>query len=56
MATELQLTTAVVQTASVVLSYGEVAWETQSTCCHAHFGLKSAPHHRDFRPGKVGVI
>jgi hypothetical protein len=55
MATEMQLTTVMGSTTFVVLSTDEVAWGTQATCCHAHFGLKSAPHHRDFRPGKVGV-
>ena len=43
-------------TACAVLSNGEVTWETQATCRHAHFGLKSAPHHSDFGPGKVGVF
>jgi hypothetical protein len=28
----------------------EVAWETQATRHHVHFGLKSAPSHRNFRP------
>jgi len=30
------------------------ARETQAAWRHGHFGLKSAPHHRDFRPGKEG--
>jgi len=30
------------------------AHETQAAWRHGHFGLKSAPQHRDFRPGKVG--
>jgi len=52
----MQLITVVASTACAVFSAGEVAWGTQATCCHAHFGLKSAPHHRDFRPGKEGVL
>jgi hypothetical protein len=32
-----------------------VAWMNQATRCHCHFGLKSAPQHRDFRPGKEEV-
>gem|GEM_PF-6264484 len=55
-ATELQLTMVAALTACAVLSNGEVAGETQATCRHAHFGLKSAPHHRDFGPRKVGVF
>ena len=33
----------------------EVAWMNQATWRHCHFGLKSAPQHRDFRPGKEEV-
>jgi len=32
----------------------ELAWMNQASWRHCHFGLKSAPHHRDFRPGKEG--
>jgi len=32
------------------LQPGKVAWGTQATWHHVHFGLKSAPHRRDFRP------
>jgi len=35
-------------------SSGELAWQSQTNWRHGHFGLKSAPHHRDFRPGKEG--
>jgi hypothetical protein len=42
---------------SVVASAAvEVAWMNQATWRHCHFGLKSAPQHRDFRPGKGRVI
>jgi hypothetical protein len=34
----------------------EVAWINQATWRHCHFGLKSAPQRRDFRPEKEGVI
>jgi hypothetical protein len=30
------------------------ARETQAARRHGHFGLKSAPQHRDFRPGLEG--
>jgi len=33
----------------------EVAWQSQSTWRRGHFAPKSAPHHRDFGAGKVGV-
>jgi hypothetical protein len=38
------------------LPTAEVAWINQATWHHCHFGLKSAPHHRDFRPAKEGVL
>jgi hypothetical protein len=34
----------------------EVAWMNQATWHHCHFGLKSAPGRRDFRPEKEEVI
>jgi hypothetical protein len=34
----------------------ELAWINQASRRHCHFGLKSAPQHRDFRPGKEGVV
>jgi len=37
-------------------SSGELAWQSQTNWRHGHFGLKSAPHHRDFRPEKEGVV
>jgi hypothetical protein len=40
----------------VALPTAEVAWMNQATWHHCHFGLKSAPHHRDFRPVKEGVV
>jgi len=55
MATDIHLMPGTAGIASDVLLDGEVAWVSQATCCHAHFGLKSAPQHRDFRPGKVGI-
>jgi hypothetical protein len=39
-----------------VWSTAELAWVNQASWRHCHFGLKSAPHHRDFRPGKEGVL
>jgi len=40
---------------AVAVATAEVAWMNQATWRHCHFGLKSAPHHRDFRPGKEEV-
>jgi len=37
-------------------STGELVWQSQPNCRHGHFGLKSAPHHRDFRPVLEGDI
>jgi len=34
---------------------GEVTGGTPATWRHRRFGLKSAPGHRDFRPGKEGA-
>jgi hypothetical protein len=41
---------------AVALTTVEVAWMNQVTRRRCHFGLKSAPQHRDFRPGKEEVI
>ncbi len=38
------------------ISTVESAWETQASWRHGRFGAKSAPQHRDFAPGKEGVI
>src|SRR6266581_3094541 len=35
---------------------GEVVWETQTTCAIVHFGPKSAPHRRDFGPGRKRLL
>src|SRR6266702_1698393 len=35
---------------------GEVVWETQTTCAIVHFGPKSAPHRRDFGPGRRSLL
>jgi hypothetical protein len=40
----------------VGLPTAEVAWVNQATWHHCHFGLKSAPRRRDFRPVKEGVV
>jgi hypothetical protein len=37
-----------------VKSTGKLAWRSQSNRRHGHFGLKSAPRHRDFRPEMEG--
>ena len=62
-ATEMQLTMAVEDTARFVLYDDGVACEIQATRCHAHFGVKPASHgfamgtpEVDFRPGKDGLI
>jgi len=41
---------------AIALATVEVAWMDQATWRHCHFGLKSAPQRRDFRPGKEEVI
>jgi hypothetical protein len=34
----------------------EVVWEIQTTCAIVHFGPKSAPHRRDFGPGRKSLL
>jgi len=48
----LQLREDVVGYAAIDLTLREVAGGTPTTWHHAHFGLKSAPNRRDFRPEK----
>jgi len=55
MAPEVQFRTDVGDSAVVASAATAVAWMNQATWRHCHFGLKSAPQHRDFRPGKVRV-
>jgi len=56
MAPALQSTAEVAAFFALPVFTGEVARGTQATWRHGHFGLKSAPNHRDFRPGKDGLI
>jgi hypothetical protein len=56
MAPALQSTSKVAAFFALPAFTGEVSWGTQATWRHGHFGLKSAPSHRDFRPGKDGLI
>jgi hypothetical protein len=39
----------------VASAAGKLAWMNHASSRHCHFGLKSAPQHRDFRPGQEGV-
>ena len=41
---------------TVQLLAADSAWETQASWRHGHFAAKSAPQHRDFAAGKVGII
>jgi hypothetical protein len=55
MAPVLLLTAADIERSVALTFVGESAWETQASWRQGHFGPKSAPLHRDFGPGKVGV-
>jgi len=63
MAPVLLLTAAQLERPAAHLCAGESAWETQASWRQVPHGFaagtpkgtKSAPHHRDFGPGKVGV-
>jgi hypothetical protein len=50
----LQMSTVIAERPAVASAAVKVTWGTQATWHYVHFGLKSAPHHRDFRPGKEG--
>jgi hypothetical protein len=52
----LQLRIVMASRLVVGLPTAEVAWVNQATWHHGHFGLKSAPRHRDFRPAREEVI
>ena len=55
MAPDFLLTTLSTEARGLYLPAVASAWETQASGRHGRFGPKSAPQHRDFGPGKVGV-